>query len=39
MSEIMVCENCNGTDLTEIAEGQYECQNCFKSTKIAEVKE
>lgn len=29
MSEIINCGNCNSTDLTEIGDGEYECQECF----------
>ncbi len=28
MSEIIYCKNCNSSDLTEISDGEYECQEC-----------
>jgi ribosomal protein L37AE/L43A len=29
----MRCPACSGSDLTEVAEGQFECQECFEVFK------
>ena len=38
MDEIIYCKKCNGTDFTEIAENQYECQECYEIAETTGVK-